>query len=114
MTTISLSTADRGEGYCVRLKDGTVACWGANGAGQLGRGSDASTSDDPTPGRVLGLSDIEELNHTCAIDKTGSVWCWGSGPYLRNDAGTRTTERGPFRLPLPPAKGMITVMGLFG
>ena len=103
VTTIPLSDSDRGEGYCALLGDGTVACWGANTAGQLGRGDDAGTDDDPTPGRVVGLSDVERLDHTCALDKSGSIWCWGTGPFLRNDAGARTTERTPIKLPLPPA-----------
>jgi alpha-tubulin suppressor-like RCC1 family protein len=104
VTTLALNASDPSEGYCALLRDGTVACWGANGAGQLGRGDSAGTSDHPTAGRVAGLSDIEELNHTCAVDKSGGVWCWGTGPYLRNDAGAPTTERTPIKLPLPPVR----------
>ncbi len=91
---------DLQEGYCALLDDGTVACWGANEAGQLGRGDDL---DDAVPARVVGLSDVVRLDHTCALDKSGGVWCWGTGPFLRDDAGASTTERTPVKLPLPPA-----------
>lgn len=103
VTTRGAGDDDRGEGFCARLDDGTVACWGANGAGQLGRGDDAGTNDDPTPRRVSGLADIVELDHTCAVDKNGSAYCWGTGPWLQDDAGPAiTTERTPVKLPLPP------------
>ena len=104
VTTLALSASDNDEGYCVLLRDGTVACWGANGAGQLGRDDHAGAPDNATAARVVGLTDVEELSHTCAVDKRGSVWCWGTGPYLRDDAGARTTERAPIKLALPPVK----------
>ncbi len=104
VTTLASDASDLGEGYCVLLRDGTVACWGANGAGQLGRGDNAGTADNATAERVVGLSDVEELSHTCAVDKSGGAWCWGTGPYLRDDAGARTTERAPIKLALPPVK----------
>ncbi|AKU95077.1 hypothetical protein AKJ09_01741 [Labilithrix luteola] len=104
VTTLGVDDSDRSEGYCALLRDGTVACWGANGGGQLGRGDEASTSDSPTAMRVVGLSEIEELNHTCALDKSGGVSCWGTGPFLRDGSGARTTERTPIKLPLPPMR----------
>ncbi|MDF2698316.1 MAG: hypothetical protein K0S65_6699, partial [Labilithrix sp.] len=102
VTTLGVGDDDRSEGFCVRLSDGTVACWGANGTGQLGRGDDAGIEDDPTPARVVGVTGVVALDHTCAIDGSGSVHCWGTGPFLRDDAGVATTERTPVKLPLPP------------
>jgi Regulator of chromosome condensation (RCC1) repeat len=97
---VALVTA-QDESFCALLRDGTVACWGANKDGQLGRG-DAS-DDSATPARVVGVSDIVALDHTCAVDKTGAAWCWGTGPYLQGDAGI-TTERTAVNLDIPPAK----------
>ena len=68
VTTLGATVDDRGEGFCALLQDGTVACWGANGAGQLGRGADAEPIDSPHPQRVVGLSDVAMLDHTCAVD----------------------------------------------
>jgi Regulator of chromosome condensation (RCC1) repeat len=100
VTTTGISS---GEGFCVLLGDGTVACWGANGDGQLGRGEDAAAGDSATPARVLGLSAVVALDRTCAVDKSGGSWCWGRGPYLRSATLPLTTERSPVKLPIPRA-----------
>lgn len=94
------------EGYCALLQDGTVACWGANDHGQLGRGEGAGSLNGISPARVVALADVVELEDTCALDRRGAIWCWGTGAYLQDDAGATTTERTPVRLPLPPATKM--------
>lgn len=101
------------EGFCALLDDGSVACWGANDDGQLGRGDDGGLAASASPARVVGVSDVAKLDHTCALDKSGGVWCWGPGPHLRSDAGAVTVERTPVRLPLPAAKdvGMGEMVG---
>jgi len=104
VTTLGAGPDDLGEGFCALLDDGTVACWGANGAGQLGRGDASAALDSSSPARVIGLSDVVDIDHTCAVDEHGAVWCWGTGPFLRADAGgATTTERTPVKLELPPA-----------
>ncbi|AKU93840.1 hypothetical protein AKJ09_00504 [Labilithrix luteola] len=103
VTTTARDKNDYGEGYCALLDDGTVACWGANGAAQLGRG-DAVTMDSATPTRVPGLNDVVRLAHTCAIDKNGKASCWGTGPFLRDGSGARTTEASPIELPFDSVK----------
>ncbi|MBX3199245.1 MAG: hypothetical protein KF894_14025 [Labilithrix sp.] len=90
-----------GESFCALLHDGTVACWGANANGELGRGDTSNGS--ATAARVVGLSDIVALDHTCALDRNGDAWCWGTGPFLQGDAGV-TTEPAPVKLALPSAK----------
>ena len=104
VTTLGEDEDDRSEGFCTLLDDGTVACWGANGAGQLGRGDDAGTLDSANAARVVGLANVVTLDHTCAVDKEGSVWCWGTGPFLGADAGgPMTTALAPVKIDLPPA-----------
>ncbi|MDF2697121.1 MAG: hypothetical protein K0S65_5504 [Labilithrix sp.] len=103
VTTLGASPSSRAEGFCALMNDGTVVCWGANDAGQLGRGDDASVQDSATPARVVGLAEIASLNHTCAVDKSGATFCWGTGPFLQSDAEALTTERTPVKLPLPAA-----------
>lgn len=59
-------------------------CWGANPLGQLG---DGSTADGYEPRRAVfpdGVKLFREpgsvavgRSHTCAIDASGSLWCWG-------------------------------------
>ncbi len=106
LSTTMPGTSWAAEGYCALLDDGTVACWGANARGQLGRGEDGGTADSAKPARVVGLADVVELDHTCARDKSGSVWCWGEGPFLRNDAGAVSSEPTPVKLPVPPARAI--------
>ncbi len=103
VTTRGANANDPAEGFCVLLRDRTVACWGANGAGQLGRDVDAGTLDSATSARVNGLTNIVSLDHTCAVDDTGAVYCWGTGPFLRSPTVAITTERTPVKLDLPVA-----------
>ncbi len=67
---------------CARMTDGTVKCWGENGAGQTGVAPDAGTTQlAPTP--VRGISDAISVraglnDFACALLSGGSVVCWGS------------------------------------
>ncbi len=105
---VSLVTSSSGdssrldEGFCTLMKDGTVVCWGSNVSGQLGRGEDAGNADSAVPARVVGLSKIVSLHHTCAVDEDGAAFCWGTGPFGENGTAI-TTERAPLQLPIPPA-----------
>jgi len=96
-------TTTFGEGFCALLRDGTVACWGQNNAGQLGRGQHAGTNDGRTAERVVGVEGVVELARSCAIDSAGATWCWGTGPFLRSELSATTTELTPVKLPIPPA-----------
>jgi hypothetical protein len=61
---------------------GEVTCSGRNDHGQLGRGSVHAVHDDQPPQAVklpaepLAIGVAEDS--TCALVKTGHVWCWGS------------------------------------
>ncbi|OJY25638.1 MAG: hypothetical protein BGO98_33990 [Myxococcales bacterium 68-20] len=122
VTTLGRSVEERAEGFCVLLDDGTVACWGANGAGQLGRGEGEQEAlvDSSTAAKVVGLSSITSLDHTCAVDKSGSVWCWGTGPFSWTEDGgvVAATYTTPVRLDLPPvtkvARSFATACAVVG
>jgi alpha-tubulin suppressor-like RCC1 family protein len=64
---------------CALLDDGGVRCWGSNNVGQVGNGSTSTAVLSPTP--VAGLSDVVALatgtEHSCALQSSGSVRCWG-------------------------------------
>ena len=65
---------------------GVLKCWGKNNRGQLG---DNSTTEKHTPTGLQNASNTATLNngvqsvsaggfHTCAIDSSGALKCWGN------------------------------------
>jgi alpha-tubulin suppressor-like RCC1 family protein len=69
---------------CAVLDDGTVRCWGDNTMRTLGDGTDAPYY--PFPARaVLGVREAVQVSacheHSCAVTRSGSVWCWGDNYY---------------------------------
>ena len=74
---------------CALATSGKVACWGANGLGQLGDGT--------TTGRTTMVSSTTEAaalsgggSHTCIQSANGDVKCWGSNASGQLGNGTTT------------------------
>jgi alpha-tubulin suppressor-like RCC1 family protein len=69
------------EHSCARSGD-RVSCWGGNTSGQLG---DGRNSGHPKPSPVTRLDGAVDLAlgtaHTCALQRTGNVTCWGSDEH---------------------------------
>jgi len=112
-TSLASSATSREEGYCALLTDGTVACWGANNAGQIGDPA-VTAVDSPRPVRVPGLPPITKLARSCAVDSDAAAWCWGSGPFLQSDTSASTAHTSPVRLPLPGPVRAIDVTPTVG
>ncbi|MEO6703601.1 MAG: chromosome condensation regulator RCC1 [Jatrophihabitantaceae bacterium] len=86
---------------CAILKDGTTWCWGFNGEGQLGIGTQSLAS--PKPVQVKGLPStptqlVLGLFHTCALVQDGSTWCWGEGKYGQLGNGSTKLAVKPTRV----------------
>jgi alpha-tubulin suppressor-like RCC1 family protein len=66
---------------CAIHADGSVSCWGANSAGQLGDGTIASrlvaTSTQPLAAPAAQIT--ARSTRTCVLLNDGRVQCWGSG-----------------------------------
>lgn len=74
--TISTSTFHT----CALTIAGGVKCWGANGSGRLG---DGTNTHRPAPVDVPGLQEGVSVvgtgdAHTCALTKNSEVICWGA------------------------------------
>jgi alpha-tubulin suppressor-like RCC1 family protein len=93
---------------CARRTNGSLWCWGYNGAGQLGDGStDYATNYYralPVQVAVLGTSVVDValgLYHGCARRTDGSVWCWGDNTNAQ--LGTAATVAPLTSTPVPLA-----------
>ncbi len=91
-----------GNHSCAVDGQGAVWCWGDNAVGQLGHEATVGdVSRDPvTVDGVGGLvftsvacsttfeSTTVYPSHTCALDTTGNIWCWGNGASGQLGSGT--------------------------
>ncbi len=82
---------------CAMAASGSVQCWGANWAGQLG---DGTTTSSAQPVMVQGLEGgvvamTAGGSHTCAMTTAGGVKCWGSNWYGELGDGATVSRSTP-------------------
>jgi alpha-tubulin suppressor-like RCC1 family protein len=82
---------------CAVKENGSLWCWGKNDAGQLGDGGKQNKLE-PTEVTRLGTS-VQQVStgrdHTCAVKKDGSLWCWGRNDFGQIADGTTTYQSTP-------------------
>jgi alpha-tubulin suppressor-like RCC1 family protein len=98
------------EGHsCVVKTNGTVACWGNNGRGQVGDGTTVTPRTSPVA--VAGLTNVAAVSangqSTCALKYDGSVSCWGSNFYYQLGNGTGLNSNTPV-----PVTGLTEAVAL--
>lgn len=69
-----------GQGHvCAISEQGSLYCWGRNDQGQLGIGGTLEQTRTPLP--VIGDLQYAAISagqfHSCAVDMSGKLWCWG-------------------------------------
>jgi alpha-tubulin suppressor-like RCC1 family protein len=76
---------------CATKTSGALWCWGGNGSGQLGDGTD---TERLTPIQIGTNTDWQSTtggaDHTCARKTNGTIWCWGSNNYGQFGNGRNT------------------------
>lgn len=90
-------SADEVASYCGLTVDGQAWCWGANGDGQLGDGTQTAHSTPMPVSTSARFVQMDMDNHACAITSNGEAWCWGRN--LQMEAGS--PAGGDVTTPLP-------------
>jgi alpha-tubulin suppressor-like RCC1 family protein len=108
--------------FCAGLSTGAVKCWGLDNSGQLGGSVPWNASKggylSSIPVTVTGLSNIVSLSlgssHSCGINSSGNVFCWGSnsngqlGDNTNNDSGVITEVSGVWTMISTPVQALST------
>jgi alpha-tubulin suppressor-like RCC1 family protein len=86
-----------GEHTCAITASGGLQCWGSNGDGQLGNGTNTdSTTPVNVSGLVNGVTAIALGSfHTCAVTVSSGVKCWGDNEFAQLGDGTTINRSTP-------------------
>jgi alpha-tubulin suppressor-like RCC1 family protein len=81
---------------CATRTDGTLWCWGANGAGQLGTGDTTNRLSPIQVGTATSWAMVSAGNSdTCAVRTDHTLWCWGFNSAGQLGTGDTTDELTP-------------------
>lgn len=90
---------------CALLGTGEAACFGANTRGQLGATPALDAASGlrlARPALPIGVRQlVNGANHTCALDASGAVFCWGANDAGQVGDGTIADRAAPVQVELP-------------
>jgi alpha-tubulin suppressor-like RCC1 family protein len=82
---------------CARLSNGQISCWGQDGEGQIGNGS--QNGDQSVPSAPLSLARATAISagndQTCARLANETVSCWGRNLYGQLGVGSTSEATSP-------------------
>jgi len=113
MPGVSFSSVSVGGHHTCAIKtDGSLWCWGHNGYGQVGDGTNINkNSPIPVPGMSSGVSSISlGWYHSCAIKTDGSLWCWGNNEYGQLGNGSYENKNSPVQI-MPSGVSSVSAGG---
>ncbi len=94
-----------GRHVCALSAAKTVSCWGDDSSGELGRDPADAGFSTPTPGLVVGLSDIRDISiggfNGCAVKTDDTVLCWGR--FSQGESGRDPASGGLAHVPIQVA-----------
>jgi alpha-tubulin suppressor-like RCC1 family protein len=101
---------------CARSTTGEAWCWGANNAGQLGRGTRDFVAH-AVPERVSGQLEFATIavgtgSHVCGVTTDGTTYCWGGNRNGALGDGTNLDSFVPLKVPGVTLQ-QLTVGGYF-
>ena len=93
---IAISIATGWSSTCVILDDGNVSCWGDNGLGAIGDGTQEQRNN-PTQTSSLGegrtaIAIAADRSQVCVILDNGYVSCWGDNVWVSDDDFVESTN----------------------
>jgi len=98
-----------GQSACALDTTGAVYCWGYNGDGELGNGSNA---DRHIAGPVMqgsaaftGAEQLVSGDNFFCVKKAGDFWCWGDNSSGELGTGSNTDQPAPIKVATTTAFG---------
>lgn len=97
-----------GSGHTCAIHADELFCWGSDTDQALGNGSAGDTLEPVRIGE--GFVEVVTLGgHTCALDASGTLWCWGAGGRGQLGLGDRLGRDVPVEVPLPGVVAEVDV-----
>lgn len=95
-------SVDGGYGHsCAIAANQSMYCWGLNASGQLGNASIIGYTEDPTreSANKLWAHVASGTAHTCGIDTSDKLFCWGLNSKGQLGDDTTTSRNAPTQVP---------------
>ena len=104
-----------GSGGGCAVSNKSLYCWGGNKSGEVGDGTKDTAVRPVRVGGALTGKDVADIyagvNHRCATDTGGILYCWGSNMSGEVGDGTRNLRYSPVAVGGPLAGKKVSAVG---